>query len=286
MENTLPFHINTYNPLEEEAVKLLSEAYVSALKQRNEYITPEHVLRELTNNLVFSRALKQIGGNEDDLIEKLETKLGEIEKVPEELDYSPTPSLQLLQMVEYADQIVFSCGKSSIELTHIIKGLLSLEESWAQYFLMDVINEDEGFFLTLLLGDVPSEEIEEGEESPFEEDFPSLEMPENEEKKKDWKKLVICVNDIYKDQNPLIGRKEELSKTIRVLCRKDKNNPLHIGEPGVGKTALVYGLAKIIDEGKVPEKLKESKIYRMDLGSLIAGTQFRGDFERKIKTIM
>ena len=101
-----------------------------------------------------------------------------------------------------------------------------------------------------------------------------------------WKKLVTCMNDLYKQQNPLIGREQELQRTIQVLCRRDKNNPLHIGEPGVGKTALVWGLARMIEEGRVPKRLMGCKIYQLDMGTLLAGTQYRGDFENRIKMIM
>ena len=88
------------------------------------------------------------------------------------------------------------------------------------------------------------------------------------------------------NHNQLIGREHELDRTIQVLCRKDKNNPLHIGEPGVGKTSIVYGLAQRIQDGNVPETLKDSKIYMLDLGSLIAGTQYRGEFEKRLKTVL
>ena len=94
------------------------------------------------------------------------------------------------------------------------------------------------------------------------------------------------MNDLYKEQNPLIGREQELQRTIQVLCRRDKNNPLHVGEPGVGKTALVWGLARMIEEGRVPERLMGCKIYQLDMGTLLAGTQYRGDFENRIKMIM
>jgi len=99
---------------------------------------------------------------------------------------------------------------------------------------------------------------------------------------------VTCLNDTYMNHNPLIGRQEELQRTIQVLCRKEKNNPLHIGEPGVGKTAIVYGLAQFIASNRwdVPKRLKGSKIYQLDLGTLLAGTQFRGDFEKRIKEVM
>ncbi|MBQ2163024.1 MAG: AAA family ATPase [Muribaculaceae bacterium] len=98
--------------------------------------------------------------------------------------------------------------------------------------------------------------------------------------------FVTCVNDHINDHNPLIGREQELERTIHVLCRKDKNNPLHVGEPGVGKTALVYGLAKRIEDGKVPDELKGCKIYQIDMAAMLAGTQYRGDFEKRVKRTM
>lgn len=101
-----------------------------------------------------------------------------------------------------------------------------------------------------------------------------------------WRKLVTCVNDTYADHNPLIGREAELERTMQVLCRKDKNNPLHVGEPGVGKTALIYGLTALIERGAVPERLRGARVYMMDMGTMVAGTQFRGDFEKRIKMVM
>ncbi len=94
------------------------------------------------------------------------------------------------------------------------------------------------------------------------------------------------MNDLVESHNPLIGREKELERTIQILCRKDKNNPLHIGEPGVGKTALAYGLAALIEKGRVPEKLKGCKIYEMDLGGIIAGTAYRGEFEKRLKAVL
>ena len=102
----------------------------------------------------------------------------------------------------------------------------------------------------------------------------------------DWRKLVTCMNDFCSEHNPLIGLEQELRRTIQVLCRCDKNNPLHVGEPGVGKTALVWGLASLIVNDKVPKRLSGSRIYQIDMGSLLAGTQYRGDFENRIKMIM
>ena len=102
----------------------------------------------------------------------------------------------------------------------------------------------------------------------------------------DWHKLVTCISDKVDQHNPLIGREKELDRTIQVLCRAENNNPLHVGEPGVGKTALVFGLAKLINENQVPDRLKGARIYGMDIGQMLAGSQYRGDFEKRIKMVM
>ncbi|MBR5179505.1 MAG: AAA family ATPase [Lachnospiraceae bacterium] len=104
--------------------------------------------------------------------------------------------------------------------------------------------------------------------------------------KSDWQLYAPCMNDTADEANPLIGREEELERTIQILCRKDKNNPLHIGEPGVGKTAITYGLVKMINEGRVPEPLKGAKVYMLDMAGMIAGTQYRGDFEKRFKSVL
>ena len=101
-----------------------------------------------------------------------------------------------------------------------------------------------------------------------------------------WRDYVTCINDHLAEHNPLIGREAELERTIEVLCRRDKNNPLHLGEPGVGKTSIVYGLAARIEQGNVPDRLKGAKIYQLDMGALVAGTQYRGDFEDRLKRVL
>ncbi|MBQ1799593.1 MAG: AAA family ATPase, partial [Prevotella sp.] len=124
------------------------------------------------------------------------------------------------------------------------------------------------------------DELLDDSDDPFGEEsiFSSNEKTENN--------MVTCMNDWVEKKNPLIGREAELERTIQVLCRKDKNNPLHVGEPGVGKTALVYGLVMRIVKGNVPPRLKGSRVYQMDLGAMLAGTQYRGDFEKRIKRVM
>lgn len=101
-----------------------------------------------------------------------------------------------------------------------------------------------------------------------------------------WRQYAVCLNEKLEGMNPLIGREEELERTMQILCRREKNNPLHIGDPGVGKTAVTYGLAGLLEEGKVPVPLRGAKIFALDLGSLLAGTQYRGDFEKRFKRVM
>ena len=112
------------------------------------------------------------------------------------------------------------------------------------------------------------------------------ETSSEQEKSEPWRNYVTCLNEGLQNRNPLIGRDVELERTIQVLCRKEKNNPLHVGEPGVGKTALAYGLAARIEAGNVPERLTGCRIYELDLGNLLAGTQYRGEFEKRLKAIM
>ena len=103
---------------------------------------------------------------------------------------------------------------------------------------------------------------------------------------KGWEQYAPCLNEILKDINPLIGREAELERTIQILSRKDKNNPLHLGEPGVGKTAITYGLVQRINDGAVPDELKGSRVFALDLGGMLAGTQYRGDFEKRMKKVL
>ena len=101
-----------------------------------------------------------------------------------------------------------------------------------------------------------------------------------------WENLVTCLNEVYKHKNPLVGRERELSRCIRILCRKDKNNPLFIGEPGVGKTALIYGLVRMIEEGNVPQWLQGYKVYALEMASMVAGASYHGEFEKRMKSVL
>ena len=164
-----------------------------------------------------------------------------------------------------------------LDVPHLARALLGLEDSWAAYMLKKELAENVEEFMGELISYYEDTD-NDGEESDMED--------EESHDRQQWKRLVTCLNDTVAEHHPLIGREKELERTIQVLCRKDKNNPLHVGEPGVGKTALVYGLTARIEKGDVPDRLKGCKVFQMDLGTMLAGTQFRGDFEKRIKQVM
>jgi ATP-dependent Clp protease ATP-binding subunit ClpA len=243
---------------------------------RHEFITPEHFVCALLQQYEFNMALIDCGVDLNTVNTRLKNYLQEQEKVPADVsDYHPDLSEQLREALGRAVRTVEYSSAQMVYVPHIVKGILELEESFAAYLLNDILKDD--------MEDFMSELIERYEDDH---DQASTDDDEDDDETEPWRKLVVCLNDTYKLHNPLIGREAELERTMQVLCRKEKNNPLHIGEPGVGKTALVYGLTAKIDEGDVPERLKGSKIYQLELGTLLAGTQFRGDFEKRIKEVM
>lgn len=254
------------------AREVLKDTMVCCKEYRHEFVMPEHLLFVLTDEFNFNRALNIFCPTEK-FVERLEEKLEDVETVPEGKDYEPEASTQMGQLIEFACQQVVNSSAKELDLPHLVMGILHLEESWACYLLKDALGDSESEFMSQLISfyefdDHLEEETGEGKHEAA------------------WRRLVTCMNDLYEQHNPLIGREQEMERTIQVLCRRDKNNPLHVGEPGVGKTALVWGLARIIEEGRVPERLKGSRIYQLDIGTLLAGTQYRGDFENRIKQIM
>lgn len=256
----------------ERAAKVLNDTMKCCKEYRHEFIMPEHLLFVLTDEFNFNRIFNIFYPIET-FVERLEEKLEDIETVPEGQDYEPEASIQLGQVIEFACQQVLNSSAKALDLPHLVMGILHLDESWASYLLKDALGTKESNFMSELISayefdDHLEEETGEGKHEAA------------------WRRLVTCMNDLYQNHNPLIGRERELARTIQVLCRRDKNNPLHVGEPGVGKTALVWGLARMIEEGEVPERLKGSRIYQLDIGTLLAGTQYRGDFENRIKQIM
>ena len=243
---------------------------------RNEFVMPEHLLLALVEDSNFNSALAAYCSPLT-FANKIEDFLDDIEVVPQDIEYHPELSIQTGQVIDNAIKHVENSGAELIDIPHLVKGLLELkDDSWASYFLKDSIGDNEQYFMKELI------DYCEYDDMIFDENIDD----EAKSPKSSWKQLVTCMNDNYLKHNPLIGREHELKRTIQVLCRCDKNNPLHVGEPGVGKTALVWGLTRLIEENKVPKRLQGSKIYQLDMGTLLAGTQYRGDFEKRIKQIM
>ena len=260
-----------------------TKACAFAEEMCHEFITPEHFLLALLRQQKFRKAIDGFGTPSDSISRQVESYLDEIETVPPGMEYRPEPSIQFRHMAEIAISSAEFSGRDSVTVPHAVRALLSLEESFTRYAVMKAIDGKEGQFMSELVMRYEYVEDIVFDDEPTGEDCMAEENPEQEQS---WRKLVTCVNDIIDRRNPLIGREAELERTIQVLCRKEKNNPLHIGEPGVGKTSIVYGLARMIEAGDVPERLKGARIYQIELGSLLAGTQYRGDFEKRIKAIM
>ena len=260
----------------ERAGRVIKSALGYCKTLRNEFVMPEHLLLALVEDSNFNSALAAYCSPLT-FANKIEDFLDDIEVVPQDIEYHPELSIQTGQVIDNAIKHVENSGAELIDIPHLVKGLLELkDDSWASYFLKDSIGDNEQYFMKELI------DYCEYDDMIFDENIDD----EAKSPKSSWKQLVTCMNDNYLKHNPLIGRDNELKRTIQVLCRCDKNNPLHVGEPGVGKTALVWGLTRLIEENKVPKRLQGSKIYQLDMGTLLAGTQYRGDFEKRIKQIM
>ena len=252
---------------------LFQECIELCKQRRYEFVTPEVVLYELLSDDVFCSVI-DFYCDIATLMDEVENLLAETVCVPDVIDYQLMPSEQYTQLMSQASLQVISSSADALDTPHVVVALLQLEKSWATYLLKKHLGENEAEFLSDIVSSYEDDEPQDNEDGDSREDASG------------WRRLVTCMNDVLDRKNPLIGREAEIERTIQVLCRRDKNNPLHVGEPGVGKTALVYGLAARINSGEVPERLKGSKIYMLDLGTMLAGTQYRGDFEKRIKQVM
>jgi ATP-dependent Clp protease ATP-binding subunit ClpA len=270
---------------------VLNKSMKYAVEKHHEYVTPEHFLYALTFLPFFKTVFQNCGGNIQLLRENLESYF--VENVTSVLDKGPQVTLGFQQMMTIAFQLAESSDKDAVEIAHIMHSILTLDESYAAFYISAQKIDHATLMYELCrthLGDHSMKALS-GEKTEEEEDDGTTANPA-------WMDYVECLNDTVAERNPLIGRAEELERTIQILCRKDKNNPLHIGEPGVGKTAITYGLAKLLNDtnnqsqGKqtstisIPDRLQGAKIYSVDLGGLLAGTELRGEFERRFKEVM
>lgn len=297
----------TFNRDLNKAMKYASQ---KALVENSDFITPEHLLYGMMTLPQMQDLMWSC--NEafdlDDFLDELDEHIEESTK-DDSQGAKPNdicePSFQLQQVFTDAVRQAIMAERKAIDMPMAINAILCLENSWAAYLLRKHANVEDFEIMTETeihfherstgveedddqysngVGDNPFGLFDDDDEDLLFGDEDDFSSPSHKNDK--WKKYVTCINEHLAEKNPLIGRERELDRTIQVLCRKDKNNPLHIGEPGVGKTALVYGVARRIEEGKVPDRLKGCNIYQLDMGTLLAGTRFRGDMEQRLKQIM
>jgi len=270
-----------------------------AWTHRNEFVTPEHLLFGLVHQPFFRPLLASYQVTMREIDNKIESFLScRVDHIPEdEGDYKLLASAQLVEVMQMSEYMASSSGRQEVDVSHTINAILQLEDSYAAFVITRLFTEDTAEFLNsinlVLAGeDIPLHANDDEVDSLNDDDddmpdyIPAEDSSDLDKKPESWKALVTCINDQLNLHNPLIGREAELDRTIQVLCRCDKNNPLHVGDPGVGKTALIYGLAERIEKNEVPECLQYSRIYQMDMGSMVAGTSYRGDFEKRIKAVL
>lgn len=260
---------------------ILLRAYSTAKENKNEYVTPEHLLLSALEEDSFKDVIIKLEGNIDELKGDLRNYIDEnIDKLE---DSEPEESFGIKNILIVATQQAAFSEKNFVALEHIISAIYALKDSSAVYYL-----EKQGINKQELLFELSHNKSEE--EDLAKDAIKIISINKTDEKKDKSIVSSFCTNltDLIdeEDNYPLVGREDIIDRTIQILCRRTKNNPIHIGEPGVGKTAITMGLARLIKEEKVPEKLRNAQIFSLDIGILLAGTKYRGDFEERVKQIL
>ncbi|MBS7348819.1 MAG: AAA family ATPase, partial [Comamonas sp.] len=270
----------------------LHMAFVEARQQRHEFITVEHLLLALLDNPSAAEVLRACAANMDELRSALSQFVQD--NTPQvagsdEVDTQPTLGFQ--RVIQRAIMHVQSTGNGKKEVTgaNVLVAIYGEKDSHAVYFLhqqgvtrLDVVN-----FIAHGIRKGEQPEPPKAESSAESEEGAAANAERNE-KASPLEQYTLNLNQAAKEGrvDPLIGRDYEVERTIQILCRRRKNNPLLGGEAGVGKTAIAEGLAWRITEGKVPEVLQEAVVYSLDMGALLAGTKYRGDFEQRLKGVL
>ena len=260
----------------------LNEAFQRARELRHEYMTVEHLLLALLDIPKVHEILKACDVNITELRRQLIECIDEqTPLLPEEDDAEVQPTLGFQRVLQRAVFHVQSSGKKEVSGSNVLVAIFSEKQSQAVYFLnlQDVTRLDVVNYISHGMPQVPGEGAEDGETQVDSE-------PEAEASALEQYATNLNQRAIDGKIDPLIGRELEIERTVQILCRRRKNNPLYVGEAGVGKTALAEGLARMITEERVPEVLQDSTIYALDMGSLIAGTKYRGDFEKRLKGVI
>jgi ATP-dependent Clp protease ATP-binding subunit ClpA len=264
----------------------LNFAAMEAIKRRHEYVTLEHLLYALLHERTAAAVVRQCGGNAETLVRELESFLDEmLESAPASGDTIPEYTAAFQRVVEYALLQAEGSGQKEVDGGNVLAAIFQSPNSHAVYLLkrqgitrLDVLN-----YLAHGISKVEGE----GGEGEFAPD--TGEDYESEQAARDPLK-AFATNLVERAAegkiDPLIGRDAEVARTIQVLCRRRKNNPIYVGDPGVGKTAIAEGLALKIQRGEVPDALKGTEVYSLDMGALLAGTKYRGEFEQRLKSVI
>ena len=265
----------------------LNVAAMEAIKRRHEYVTLEHLLYALLHEKTAGNIVRQCGGDAEALVRDLEKFFAEKMKTVDAAgEQMPEYTKAFQRVVEYALLQAEGSGQKDVDGGNVLAALFQAEHSHAVYLLrkqgvtrLDVLNYmahgisklDAGDFLTEGGDDAEADAAAQAEQARD----PLAAFTTN---------LVERAAEGKID--PLIGREQELARTIQVLCRRRKNNPIYVGDPGVGKTAIAEGLALKIQKGEVPDALKGAEVFALDMGALLAGTKYRGEFEQRLKAVI
>ncbi|MBM0171322.1 ATP-dependent Clp protease ATP-binding subunit ClpA [Altererythrobacter sp. C41] len=269
--------------------KTLHAALASASERRHEYATLEHLLLALVEDEDAAQVMNACGVDLDELGEAVRQYLDqEYQSLKTEDDGDPQPTAGFQRVIQRAILHVQSSGKDTVTGANVLVALFSERDSYAVYFLQqqDMSRLDAVSFISHGIGK-GGKQLESRAPQGADEAGKAEEKADN---KKETALDQFTVNLNARAEagkiDPLIGRGPEVDRTIQILCRRSKNNPLYVGDPGVGKTAIAEGLARKIVEGEVPEVLKDAVIYSLDMGALLAGTRYRGDFEERLKQVV